>query len=175
MSLSCCSIGDSLSFLVWCVRPFIISLHITPQGLLFFHHVQKHNLGPKTVLLVPKTPYFFFLVSLSFWNVFSPFFILKTPRHSLWGCLLSTSHPMSKDVYCDTGNTKRIWVILHMSVSSTGLQAPQGGILFTFETLPPNMCPIPSWYLLTWCWMNFVRIVLHGIKQIIPTFPLAAL
>ena len=64
VSLSCCSIGDSPSFLVWCMRPFIISLHITPQGLLLSHHVQKHNLGPKTVLLVPKTPYFFFSVSI---------------------------------------------------------------------------------------------------------------
>ena len=147
MSLSCCSIGDSPSFLVWCMRPFIISLHITPQGLLLSHHVQKHNLGPKTVLLVPKTPYFFFSVSI----FLECFFPLLHPEDSGIPCEVAFSLlpiPCPK-MYIVTQAICLIWVIHYMSVSSTGLQAPQGGILFTFETLPPNMCPIPSWYLLT--------------------------
>lgn len=88
------STSDHVSFMLFRRgQPELLSVvyeaihNLTPYnspGTLLFHHVQKHNLGPKTVLLVPKTPFFFvFLVSLSIWNVFSPFFILKTPRYSL--------------------------------------------------------------------------------------------
>lgn len=129
--LPCCSLGSgSMEHFRPCLS------HAELLGLVYeaIHNLTPCNSPgtstsppcPKTqhwpwncIMLVPEAPYLFiylFLVSPSFWNVFSPFFILKTPRHSLWGCLLSTSHPMSRDVYCDPGNTSNMGNSLYVFI-----------------------------------------------------------
>lgn len=91
------------------------NLHLILQGLLPpLHHVQKHSLGPGKLNYVSSPNTLFFFNASVFWNVVFPFVHPANSWHSLWSCLLSTPHPMPKDVYCDTCSTSNVSNSLHV-------------------------------------------------------------